>query len=171
MRENIGAEVRRRGGEPSLAEWADAFDDWRSAWDACPRCDWLLWIAQQLGAPDALLFEAAVRSSVATLHDLPPGVVDAFERALERWRDGSAERAEVLRAVERCSDAMNTGGNPLRIMINFPDGTQRQVTPEDLTDADMRAQVLAGVEAHSLERGARVVRDVIRFSSLGAALN
>jgi hypothetical protein len=54
-------------------EWASDFPSLADAWAACPRGDWLLWLAGHLKIPRPLLVLAACACARTVLHLIPEG--------------------------------------------------------------------------------------------------
>ena len=117
MRATISPEdwLRKSGAQGDVIEGLARFADWHALWRECPRGDWLLGIAERLGAPH----DALVRAAIACAR-----VVEGDEEALavldlaERWAEGRATAAEVAAATRSLEQASARAVDPSREAAN-----------------------------------------------------
>ena len=69
-----------------------------AAWAACPRGDWMLWLAAQCGVDRVLLVRAAVGCARTALAYTTDPRVAACLDTVEEWCDGCASLDEVRAA-------------------------------------------------------------------------
>lgn len=85
--------------------------DAKTAWEECPRGDWLLWFAGRLGVPRKLLVRSACDCAERALRYVPDGE-DRPRKAIEtarRWCDGNATIADVRAAGGAYAAAAGAG--------------------------------------------------------------
>ena len=106
----IASELSRLGACPEAVEWAGRRRIASRAWAACPRGDWLLWYAEQVGADCQDLVRAAAACASLVLHLVPAG--DDRPRlaieAAEAWAataPGSKAQAAAAADVEVAAEA------------------------------------------------------------------
>ena len=76
------------------------FDSFESAWNACPRGDWMLWIAQKLGVDLRALTRAKAKCALTVRHLMKDErSLKACEIAL-KFADGDATRDELDAAAD-----------------------------------------------------------------------
>jgi hypothetical protein len=61
-------EIEKYNPCPDAVEYRKGFDTFRQAWDACPRGDWMLWIAARVGVNKRLLTLAKGRCAETVKH-------------------------------------------------------------------------------------------------------
>jgi hypothetical protein len=86
-------------------DWAAAYPDPSDAWGHCPRGDWLLWAAVELGVAHKLVVLAACDCARTALRYVPGGEdrpLLAIETA-EAWCRGEATEKEAREAATDCS--------------------------------------------------------------------
>src|SRR3972149_5439200 len=88
------------GACKKAVDWAGKRRVGAAAWRACPRADWMLWIAVRLGVDRRRVTLAACACARTVLRHVPSGEQRpriAIETA-ERWARGEATIQEVRRA-------------------------------------------------------------------------
>jgi len=99
----LAALLRRLGACHEGAEWASG-RDLETAWNECPRGDWLLWLAGRLEIERTVLARAAARCAETALQYVPAGE-DRPRQAIEavlRWADDpTAANLEAVRVARR----------------------------------------------------------------------
>lgn len=108
---SVDRRLAELGADLDLARWMQVYPDLGTAWTACPRGDWLLWMAAIL-APDATAQRAVVAAAAACARlALPyatrqmPGPQSAIEAA-ESWAQGLASAAVVDAAAHGAAFAV-----------------------------------------------------------------
>lgn len=102
---------------PPALEWlrAESYPDLATTWAACPRGDWMLWLAGRLVGPPGhssrapLVLAAAACAELALVH--VPANEERPRRAIEAaraWTRGEATLKEVRRAASAASSAAIT---------------------------------------------------------------
>ncbi len=103
MSASIGpkAWLEASGAQRDVVDGLSRCEDWNALFRTCPRGDWLLGIAERLGAPHEALVRAAVACARIVDHDEPATkLLHAAERWLEDASAHSAALAEQTRALE-----------------------------------------------------------------------
>ena len=82
-------------------EWAEKRKTSKAAWLACPRADWLLWLAPRIGIDKNLIILVACDCAASVLHLIPEGE-ERPRKAIETTRAfvaGKATEEEVRAAA------------------------------------------------------------------------
>ena len=89
-------------------EYLDTHTDWQTAWDNCPRADWMLWLLGRVATTDRKqLVRAACAIARTALKYVPDGELrplTAIETA-ERWTEDQATIAEVRASASAAAAA------------------------------------------------------------------
>jgi len=83
------------------------FEDWESLWRECPRGDWLLGIAERIGAEHTHLVRAAL-ACARIADEAPAPLLDLCAR----WLDGAATLEEVATATKAALDTLGAAPDP-----------------------------------------------------------
>jgi len=103
--------LRRSGAQRDVIDGLGRFADWSALHRGCPRGDWLLGIAERLGAPHVALVRAAIGCArIADGDEEAAAVLDVAER----WAGGRATVAEVQAATHALESALRRAVDPLR---------------------------------------------------------
>ena len=90
---------------PDAVDWARGYDSLDSAWSACERGDWMLWLAERFGADNKTLVLAACDCArLALPYTSDPRVLACIETT-ERWARGEATLEELSAARAAASAA------------------------------------------------------------------
>lgn len=155
------------------------FTEWETLWRECPRGDWLLGIAERLGAPHMALVRAAI--ACARVADGDEEAVTVLAVA-ERWTEGRATEADVeaattalesvqSRAVDPASEA--AGRAALAVGLGIGDRAVLSAAPAAAAESVMVASIDCGFElamrwAH--DKCAAAVREGVTWSVFEACL-
>jgi hypothetical protein len=97
---------------PEAVAWARDYASLDAAWSACPRGDWMLWLAGRVaGGPGSPLRRPLVRAACACARHARPYVRAGEHRprlaieTAERWSRGEATLEEVRAAADAAADA------------------------------------------------------------------
>ncbi|MCA9599889.1 MAG: hypothetical protein KC776_41570 [Myxococcales bacterium] len=108
MAETVALWLEGAGAHHDVVSWAEAYGaDFRAAWDACPRGDWLLGIAARVGVERPRLVAAAA-SAARTALDCVPADELRPEHAVsvaEAWARGEASEGDVRAAADAVAAA------------------------------------------------------------------
>ena len=94
--------LRRAGAQGDVIDALARYPDWATLWSECKRGDWMLGIAERIGAPHVELVRAAI--ACARIVDGGAEATRVLEVA-ERWTDGRATAPEVADATKGLEDA------------------------------------------------------------------
>lgn len=92
---------------PEAREWCRTQPDYPTAWETCPRGDWLLWLAERSDVNRRLLVLAACDCARLSLRYVPAGETRPLRaiEAAEAWTRGEATLEEVRIAVDAAYSA------------------------------------------------------------------
>ena len=134
--------LRDRGAQADVVDALAQFETWSALWAGCPRGDWLLGIAERLGAPHDALVRAAIDCArIVDAGDEGRRVLDVTER----WLGRAATADEVGHATRELEEAMRRLGDPAS------DAAARAVLAVGLAVSDRDvAPAAAGAAAESV---------------------
>src|SRR5262245_37477330 len=101
--------LRRAGAQGDVIDGLSRYSDWTTLWNECARGDWMLGIAERLGAPHVALVRAAIACARIAL-----GGEEAARMLsiAERWTEGRATEADVLAATKILEEASTRAFDP-----------------------------------------------------------
>ncbi|MBX3230757.1 MAG: hypothetical protein KIT84_00960 [Labilithrix sp.] len=146
------------------------FDDWESLWRECPRGDWLLGIAERIGAEHTQLVRAAIQC-VRITDDAPATMLDLCER----WTRGEATAEEVARAADELDRALAGAADPaseaamraaLAVGMGVADRAVLSSAPAAAVESVMMASIDCGFELAmrwAQDKCAAAVRSVLTW--------
>ena len=104
--------LRQLGACKEAVEWASTHPDAPSAWNACPRGDWMLWVVARGGmcSRKELVAAACECARLALPYTQDPRVLECIE-ATEAWTRGEATLEEVRAAAANAAYAANVAAN------------------------------------------------------------
>ena len=94
---NLKTYLKNLGACPDSLEWARTRKTSKAAWLACPRADWLLWLAPRIGIDKNLIILAACDVAESVLH-LVPENEERPRKAIETARAFVANKATIEEA-------------------------------------------------------------------------
>src|SRR5690606_15619363 len=87
------------------------YQTFQDAWQACPRGDWMLWIAQRVGVDLRTLTRAKALCALTVRHLMKDErSIKACEIAL-KFADGEATREELADAYADAADAVDAAAD------------------------------------------------------------
>lgn len=146
------------------------FEDWESLWRECPRGDWLLGIAERLGAEHTYLVRAAL-ACARVADEAPAPLLDLCQR----WLDGDATSAEVNAATDALERALGAAPDPaseaamraaLAVGMGIADRGVLSSAPAAAVESVMMASIDCGFELAmrwAQDKCAAAVRSVLRW--------
>ena len=109
MKRNWTKKLINLGACIEAVKWASQYPTAQSAWDACERPDWLLWLLQRTQPPTKDIHHAYVRIACAEARLALPYTIDPRVRkcieTVEGWERGERTLAEVNAAGAASWDA------------------------------------------------------------------
>ena len=100
-------------------EWYNNQPDSRTAWETCPRGDWMLWIARRLGVDQRKLFLAKGYCAKTVLHLMKD---ERSKKAVDvaiAYGEGKATNEELNSAYAEASSVVSTDAVFKNIKKNY----------------------------------------------------
>jgi hypothetical protein len=88
-----------------LLDFYDKYDSFEDAWNACPRGDWMLWIAGRLEIDRRIFILAKSRYARTVIHLMKDKRSRDAVEVSEQYGLGKATKEELMRADKRAKDA------------------------------------------------------------------
>lgn len=153
--------LETNGAHHDLVSWAEAHPDWAELWQACPRADWLLAIAERRGASAAVVARAARALAVLALDHVEGEERRMLAEALAAPTGSSADAIEARAALSvdpAHQMALAAVALAVRGTSDLPSVAAMiaQAAAMDAADCAMGAAV-----SYAQRRGAELVREVL----------
>lgn len=168
-KQDVAALLRRMGACDDAVTWAETQTTYYSAWRACHRGDWLLWIAAMLEVDRRLVVRAACACARTALVHVPDGELrplHAIETA-EAWCRGEA-------TIEQVRSAANAA-HAARAAAHAANAARAACAAANASYAAHAAYAAARAAAYSAyvaaaKEHASIVRAIIPWSAVRDAL-
>ena len=130
-------------------------DDWEAMWNACPRGDWLLGIAERVGVDHNALLRAAIGCAELALDYVVGDEARDVLRVASMWIEGSVSKLEMQGVTNALEDAAKRPADPaceagmraaIAVGMGAFDRTVLVAAPAAATEAAITASIDCGFE-------------------------
>ena len=143
---------------PEAVAWAQAYPTLQSAWDACERADWMLWLLARNGTDERTLRLCVCACARTALPYVTPGDERPLRaiKAAERYAKGEGTREEMDAAGDAAVDAAGAAvGDAAVDAARAAAGDAAWAATGDAALKQMSALIRALVPTVALKRGGK----------------
>lgn len=158
-------QLEKLGACPAIVLWAADYNDSLDAWRACPRGDWLLWLAARIGVQREALVFAGAACARLTLPFAKNSLPLAAIELAEQWAAGERP-SMLLRRMGHVVEALlsPTSGN-IQALI---ESVQSPFCGDPRATAAARAAITVAEAAYTARAAGTVYRAALEAADIEA---